>query len=93
MSVTNAVKTVLDGLHGRPSYTIAPETVDIRCVFGPPDGSAPSPAPSTTVGYLIKAATTLSVIASDQNRQTTWGRVDCFSTGAATNVNTAEEIP
>jgi hypothetical protein len=84
-SVTTAA-TVLDGKLGRRGWTMMTETVDIRCMTGNRT-SAPAVAPSSTVGFIFKSGILY-------NEGMTGGlpedRLDCASTGGATNVDTWE---
>jgi hypothetical protein len=84
-SVTTAT-TVLDGKLGRRAWAVITETVDIRCMTGNRT-TAPTVVPSTTVGFIFKAGVLY-------NEGMTAGlpedRLDCASTGGATNVDTWE---
>jgi len=93
VSVTNAVRLVLPCTAGRTEWHIFPETVQIRCEIGPdaPACGTPSPAPSTTVGYPVPSAQSWNGnFAQFGGGLHSTGEVDCFSTGAATNVDTIE---
>lgn len=93
VAVSNSVVQVLPFLSGRKGWCIEPETVAIRCMVSGSTAAA-SPAPSTTVGFffpfgVITCHGDIPVMANITNAQIV--RLDCFSTGASTNVDTWEE--
>lgn len=93
ISVTNSVATVLLFNGGRKGWCIEPETVAIRCVPSNTSAAA-SPVPSATVGFefplgQITCHNSIPAMSSQSGSQTV--RLDCFSTGTATNVDTWEE--
>lgn len=93
LSVTTAVQ-VIPYNGARYEWCIEPETVAIRCRLSSGTSAAASPAPSSTVGFFIPAASTFCERLGNQangNIGNPVARVDCASTGGATNVDTFEE--
>jgi len=91
ISVSNSAVKVLAGSTSRKSWSLYSETVNIRCNFGGNNDSAPTVTPTTTRGFLMATGIVYTVgpgpnsnvPASNDPQQ----RVDCISTGAATNVD------
>lgn len=93
LSVSTVAK-VLAGQKNRTSWCIEPETVSVRCMVGGINDAAPSPTASSTVGFLIGAGVMYCDNSGfNSNLQATVDpkqRLDCASTGSATNVSTWE---
>jgi hypothetical protein len=92
LSVTT-VAMVIPRNTARYEWCIEPETVAIRIAVST-TAAAPSPAPSTTVGFYIAAGTTFCERLGNQangNIGAPINEVDAASTAGATNVDTWEE--
>lgn len=91
-SVSNSAVRVLAGKPQRKAWCGYSETVAVRCMWGGTDDTAPTITPTTTVGfymnagqlYCANAGPNSNVPASNDPQQ----RMDCISTGAATNFDT-----
>ena len=89
----STVATVLDYHTERWEWCIEPETVAIRCQLSVAS-AAPTPQASSSVGWFIPAATMACERLGNQANGAIGNpiaRVDCASTGGATNVDTWEE--
>lgn len=91
-SVSNSAVKVLAGKTSRKAWCAYSETVSIRCTWGGSDDSTPAITPTTSVGfymnagqlYCVNSGSNSNVPASVDPQQ----RMDCISTGSATNVDT-----
>lgn len=93
VSVSNSAVTVLPFSSGRKSWCLEPETVAVRCE--PSNSSAaPSVTPTSSVGFYFPAGTITchsNVPIMAQGDPAQYIRLDCISTGSATNVDTWEQ--
>lgn len=95
LSVSNSAIAVLLGNVSRKHWSLYSETVAIRCTLGTNAGTGASsagkgnPVPTASVGFYFAPGIiyTEDVLGSANMTR----ELDCFSTGAATNVDTWEE--
>ena len=97
VAVSNAAVAVLVGNVSRLHWGIYSETVAIRCTLGTNAGTGASsagkgnPVPSATVGFYLAPGILYTETSFNLGSATASREIDCFSTGAATNVDTWAE--